>query len=214
MHIFFNDATNAQSSTSFEGSPIVGAKVHWCLRLDLNCAQPSADVITDNAGIARFNVPGGFDGYYELRGTGFSPFIFALPPQFVGETFQGGIVDGKTMTLAGQLVGIEQNATLSQAVVSAVDCNSIAAPGVVFDIKGGPNARLVYLSNSLPSLAATQSDETGSAFVFNVSPGTFEVTSTLIDGSKFIRKGTSLTRSGWVTFMQHYGARSKRRPPR
>jgi hypothetical protein len=214
LHIFFNNAANANSAASFEGTPIAGAAIHWCKRLDLRCTTPSEDAITDDAGVARLNVPGGFEGYYEARADGFSPFIFARPPQLVSETFVGGIINGPAIALAGNVIGITQEAELSQGILTAVDCNTIPAPGVTFEIKGGPNARLVYISDSLPSKTATQTDRTGSAAVYNATPGTFEMTATIAESSTVIHKGSGLMRSGWVTFMESYVPQTKRLPLR
>ena len=79
----------------------------------------------------------------------------------------------------------------------------VTVPGVKFTV-GQPasNEKVVYLETNLPSSSATETDNAGSAIVFNVPPGTVSITATIGATGETIRTVSALARTGWATFVQ------------
>jgi hypothetical protein len=203
VSMFVDDVSSASSQNSFAGNPIPGASVLACSTLDLSCADPVDQASTNDAGIALLTVPSGFSGYYQLTASGFTSAIAARTPQLGDESVQQGMADLQLIAEGGGLAGVTQDPTLATAIVSILDCNETPAAGMVFSVGApGPKEKLVYLVHSLPSGSATQTDATGSAIIYNASPGTLELTGSFASDGRVVRSMTTLVRVGWVTFVQ------------
>ena len=201
VKFLLSDVTNATSGS--QGTPIAGADVHACAKLDTGCATPFADTTSDDAGAALVTLPGGFSGYFEIHAANFTPAIVSRPPQYVSQTQQQGMADLSLLSAGAPLAGVTQDPNLSIAIVSALDCTTNPAEGIVFYVGSpGPGEQVVYLSNNLPSKSATQTDTaSGSALIFNVPAGTLSVTAAFATTGTSIRTVTSLARKNWVTLM-------------
>ena len=197
LQLFFNDVANG-------GTPIAGAEVHWCNQLDLTCTNAFDSVTTDDGGIATLTVPVGFDGYYEVRATNYSPSILSRTPQLSSESQPQGTVNIAVLSSGASLVGVQQDPNLAIAIVGAADCTTTPAAGITFQV-GAPGAteQVLYLADNYPSKSATKTDSvTGSAIIFNVPPGTFSVTASFASNNEAIRTATTIARQGWITFVQ------------
>jgi hypothetical protein len=197
------NATDATSTSS--GTPIVGTTIQAFMPIDFSCANPLDSTATDDAGAAILPLPSGFAGYYEVPSApGFNPTLFFRPPQYVDQTQPQGMPDSMDLSAAGQVAGVTQDPTLGFAIVGANDCNGNSAGGITFAVGNpGPNETVVYLLNSIPSTAATQTDRvTGSALIFNVPANpSLAVSAFFASSGMFIQKITALGRAGWVSYV-------------
>jgi hypothetical protein len=203
VEMFVNDVSSASSQNSFAGNPIPGASIQACTTLDISCATPISSATTNDAGIALITVPSDFSGYYQLMATGFTSAIASRTPQLSDESVQQGMADLALIAAGGGLAGVTADPMLATAIVSILDCNETPASNMVITVGApGPTEKLVYLANSLPSKSATQTDATGSAIIYNATPGTLRLTASFAAGNKLLRSATTLARVGWVTFVQ------------
>ena len=205
LDIFFNDVGGNSSSSTTTGTPVPDMLVHYCNKLDINCGNPSTDVLTDDGGVAHLIVPGGFDGYYEgISDAGYTPAILSRTPQISNEYSTQGVANIGLLTAGAGLAGVGQQPDLSIAIVTAADCTTTPAAGISFTVAAqAQGEEVVYLVNNLPTKGATQTDsQSGSALIFNVPPGTLTVSAAFADTGIPIRTVTTLGRQGWVTFIQ------------
>ena len=98
------------------------------------------------------------------------------PATALYESTNGGyvvIITSSDLSLLGELSGQSQDSNKAAIGVIVVDClgNAISGATVSTDPAGTP----VYLSGGLPSSSATSTDSTGIGLVFNVPPGTVNV---------------------------------------
>jgi hypothetical protein len=197
LQLVFDDSSSAP------GSPIVGAEVHACAELDVDCTTPLGSVTTGDAGIALLTVPGGFSGYYEVHAPSFDPAVLSRMPQLSSESASQGMASVSLLSAGASLAGVTQDPSLSIAVVTIADCTATLAAGITIDVSApGASERVVYLLNNLPSTSVTQTDVSGSALIFNVPPGTLVVSASFAATNQPIRSVTTFARQGWVTFVQ------------
>jgi hypothetical protein len=103
----------------------------------------------------------------------------------------------------GGLANVKVDPTLATAIVSVLDCNETPASDMLITAGApGPSEKLVYLYDSLPSASATHTDTTGSAIIYNVTPGTLALTASFASDNRPLRSVSTLARVGWVTFVQ------------
>jgi hypothetical protein len=203
VQMFVDDVSSASSQNSFAGNPIPGASIQACTTLDIQCATPVGSATTNDAGIAFIEVPSDFSGYYQLMATGFTSAIASRTPQLSDESVQQGMADLALIAAGGGLAGVKADPTLATAIVSVLDCNENPASNMTITVGApGPTEKLVYLADSLPSASATQTDATGSAIIYNATPGTLRLTASFAAGNKLLRSVSTLARVGWVTFVQ------------
>jgi hypothetical protein len=212
LALTFTDVSNASTSGS-EGTPVPGADVHACNKLDLSCASPFGDVTTDDAGVADLMVPGGFDGYFEMRAQGYTNAILQRTPILASESENQGVAEISLLAEAAPLANLTQNPSLSIALVTAEDCNANVAAGITFEVGSpGLNETVVYLLNNLPSQSATETDSvSGTALIFNVPSGALTVSASFAATKIPIRTVTTIARAAdpdagvptpWVTYLQ------------
>jgi hypothetical protein len=220
LKILLNDVSGTQTSTSFLGTPIPGAQIRWCDRLDVMCSSPLGNATSDDAGVAIMQVPGAFDGYYEVQANSFTPSILRRSAQRMSETAQQGMANAALLAVGGSLAGVNADSDKSIAIVTAADCASNPAPGVTFQVgQPGSDETIVYIQNGLPSKSATETDVSGSAVVFNVPAGdggtsaTMTLTGTIAASGKAIRTVVAIVRLNWVTFVQVRSDSSHYPPP-
>jgi hypothetical protein len=203
LAFFLNDVSSASSADSFAGSPLVGATAMACSTLDLTCAHPITSGTSNDGGIAILGgLPSGFDGYYQVQAPNYPSAILARPHLLQSEQVEQGLVSNTVLTVGPALVGVTQDPNNTIAIVSVFDCSSATASGITVSIGApAPNEKLFYFENSLPTAAATSTDSTGSAIIFNVPPGTIAVTATLPNSTQTLPTMTAITRVGWVSFV-------------
>ena len=204
LRLVFTDVSGSSTSGS-TGTPIAGAEVHACNKLDLTCSNPFGSVTTDDAGVAPLSVPGAFDGYYEMRAQSFTNSVLSRSPMLANETENQGVARISLLSQAGVLAGVTQDPTLTLGIVTVENCAAGVAAGVSIEVGSpGPNETVVYLVNNLPSQSATQTDDvSGTALIFNVPAGTLTVTASFADTHQVIRKVSTIARdNNWVTYVQ------------
>jgi hypothetical protein len=195
------DAASIDGQVRFSGTPVAGASVKACARLDLDCASPLGATTSDGPGDASLTVPRGYDGYYEAVGAGFVPTLYATTRARADERFWVTLIKEEFIGLFTSIVGIEHDPATGMAVLLAEDCATRAASGVTFELSPvGGGSKLVYLVNTLPSITATSTDATGGAVMFDAPPGVLVVTAKL--GGRTLRTMSTVIRSGWVTVIQ------------
>jgi hypothetical protein len=204
LRLTLQDPSGA-SAGGTTGTPIAGGHVHACHKLDLACASPFSEVVSDDAGVVDLTVPGGFDGYYEVNASSFTPALLSRPSIFQSESQSQGIVKAQLIAAAGGLAGVSQDPSKTIGIITVEDCSATVAGGVVFTVGSpGPDESVVYLVNNLPSTSGTQTDTvSGSALIFNVPPGTLTVTARFADTQELIRTASTIARDNtWVTYLQ------------
>jgi hypothetical protein len=204
LEYFLNDVTTAQSSTTFAGAPIAGAVVRACANLDLMCNDALVLGATDDAGLVRMRVPHGFDGYYEVTdASDFAPSILKRTPQMSDEHADQGLAKTSLIQFGAKVAHVDIDPSLGFVVITAADCRSAPASGVQFALHNpAASERIIYIEGNLPTPTATETDEAGSAIIFNVPPGSVAITGTLASTGETLRTVTALVRDGWATFVQ------------
>jgi hypothetical protein len=201
LQLFLNDVSTASNGPN--GNPVPGAEIHACNTLDVSCASGFGSQTSDDAGIVTMSVPGGFDGYYEVRATNYTPAVLSRPAQYTSEFQDQGLAQIALIAEGGALAGLTQDPNLTIAVLTAEDCTSEPAANITFTVgTPGSSEQVIYLANNLPSKAATATDsESGSALIYNVPPGTLTVSASFADTGNPIRTISTIARQGWLTFI-------------
>lgn len=181
--------------------PAAGVRVRACPdRLDPTCAGGTADVVTDTAGHALFEVAGGFDGYFEAKEDGdvtdlhFPSFpFFRAKDEHLRAEWRAG-----DLRLVADPIGFTFDVTRGQILIEAHDCHSSPLPGWVKPTKpseeidpraGGVTMKLdpmpagvitAYGEQEPRPRVRTDIDETADGFggmgFLNVPPGVYTVT--------------------------------------
>ena len=215
LQILVNDVTGATAGT--QGTPIPGATMRACNKLDFTCTTPGpiATTVSGADGLEKIFVPSGFDGFYEVdAGSSYSPSILTRSPAFADESAQQGLVSFSLLTLGASQVNIMQDPNLGIVIATVFDCASQVAPGILFTASPLVGSeRIVYFASSLPSSSATTTDTTGSAIIFNVPIQPISVQATIPGtGNRIVDQRTANVRQGWVTFIQLRDPSSKAVP--
>ena len=138
------------------------------------------------------------DAYLSVTATGYLDSYVYPPVPFLASTATTSLVmvtstqrsDGAT---AG---GVTLEAGTGLVYVLVVDCNGDPIEGAT--ISSSPGGDVVYVENDVPSAAATATDASGRAIIFNVGPGDVEVDAE-IDGTS-LREHTVNARADAFTF--------------
>ena len=204
VEFFFNNSSgNSSSGNEDVGTPVPGADVHACNLLDVGCAYPFSDVVTNDGGVALLTVPAGFTGYYEMQAANFTPTILSRTKQYTSEYQAQGVADLTLLSAGAGFAGVTQDPNLTIAIVTVFDCATNPAANITFAVpKAGPGEQVVYLLSNLPTQSATSTDiVSGSALIFNVPAGTLTVTAFFAATNEPIRTVSAIAREGWVTYV-------------
>ena len=181
--------------------PKVGVTARACRRLDVKCSEGITGVsTTDATGHVSLILPAGFDGCARFDDPTISSTLYFFDPPVTSDQPSLGVSVNapETAALLSALTGAEPDPTLGVALVTAYDCDGVAADGV--QITGedvGDGAKSFYVRNGLPSTTANDTDETGYAGFVNSSPGTASFTATV--KGKTIGSVTVLVQAGAQT---------------
>jgi hypothetical protein len=169
--------------------PIAGVEARICLPSDPACAAP---VFTRPT-----NANGDLTITFDTRSVvgsrhGFDGFLFMDDPskRYVRSIFQADppfAEDGATSVhvlttpaIAGGLaavVGEKYVPAAGQVLVLVHDCAGRNARGVTISFApSDPSAKIYYFKGGLPSRAATETDSSGNAVIFNAPPGILTLT--------------------------------------
>jgi hypothetical protein len=200
-----------------DNSAFQGVTVKACERRDFTCETPFDSTVTDESGHFTLSVPagsGGFDGFLDVSATTTSatpgkdiyPTLYYFTPPLIAGGNRGRLQIPSNEHLAA-LAGVVDKAgadpTKGHLALVAWDCTLNAAPGVSFSlVPDDSSAKRYYFSNSLPNLAATetQGNPALGGFVNITANSSVLVRATVASGSRvsseisyFIRPGTLTT---------------------
>jgi hypothetical protein len=165
--------------------------------------------VEEDSGQATVVVPQDFSGYVQYTGTGYLPSTlymgnllpdastFAPPTQVLADS----LLEGLAVELGVNVEGAEAGVGLGFFLV--FDCFDNHQPGVAFSLSPNPGPAAVTWyakgSDSLPSTAATLTDENGTAGTVNLPAGSVTVTATIVASQKIIGSSQLLISPGWAT---------------
>lgn len=168
------------------GDPPKNIVAHACLNNDVVCAKPIATYLDkDGTGNARFELPYGFLGFFEVRSDALVTLLYVTKP-IVKNTLTRDlpVVTADTLQLTASLSGIPFDPTKGLALLEALDCTDTPAGGVQFKVEDVPADRF-YLVDQIPSWDATVTSYDAQ---YNTATG-----------------GFSNVPSGYVTFSAYLG---------
>lgn len=199
-------------------APAVGATARACGRLDVACDEPLAPAAAvDAEGKVTLQVPGTFNGYFEIRNESPDPAKAFVPLNvFVptSELVRGGaeprrliVFRGSEVLALASFVGgsfspdTPPNAFL---LATALDCLGSAAGGVSFSLTPeslrSPQTGSFYTGeDSLPSMTATETVARGLFAMTNLNAGAPTLAGTLNEGRRPLALTSALTRDGQMT---------------
>jgi hypothetical protein len=179
------------------GEWLPGVAVQVCSLRDARCTQTTTQpMLTDDAGAARFALPGDFDGYFDIQR---SDLVSAT-------LYPGRLVPGDTIAdftayelrpadlpyLLGDpppIPVLGADANVGVVFVEVFDCQDNQAPGVAMSYSNmGSHTTPFYFINGLPFLAsaATATDSYGQAGAVNVPVGSTMITATRSSDQKTV----------------------------
>ncbi len=181
-------------------NPITGISVRMC-GPSPECPVPISTSLTDETGTAHLvddslapgagNVDQGLNGYLQILkppasdGGGVDIYPTHVYWGFPLSESQGRLGEPLPLLSTAELslvvssvTKLAPDPTMGQVAMLALDCLGTQAPGVSFSIRGAGTGALnpVYLDGLTPSPTATKTFEGGTAFFFNVPPGSYDIT--------------------------------------
>lgn len=183
---------------------VVGAHVRACAYEDRECASPYSEGDTDDAGVALTYPLGdaGFSGYYEVTGAGLTPtLIFAVPPEWdehANPIYR--VVSQSDFNLLSVVARASLDPMKGYLAAELEGCDQHGAAGLSIGVRPmTEGATRFHFQRMLPNTAATETDITGVAGVFNLPPGEYTVTSSIAACDLPIATARVFTRAGWLS---------------
>jgi hypothetical protein len=191
-------------------TPVPGIALQACNTLDPKCSKPITPLlVSDDAGIVNFTLPGNFSGFFQFSGAGALPST-VYPGNLLADASSEALPMAVLGANEGQLlasalgVNFETNpeAGVGSTFFQVYDCYDKAAPGVSFTlaIDGGPETVQWYSNNQLPSTTATQTDSLGAGGALNVPAGALSVTATLVATHRTLGTANAIVNAGGLTY--------------
>lgn len=185
-----------------------GIEAKLCRKLDAECESPVGAMATsDDTGMVTLQVDKGFDGFVQLTGAKIAPSMYFLTPPASGDLdlpmvpLASPFAASSIVTQAGGNAWAKDTSGI--VLLTAFDCVGTAAAGINFSIGGTPDPKtfIFYLVNSLPTTAASITDDTGYGGLVNVPAGVTTVSALLggPSGHK-VSKISVLVRAGYVSY--------------
>lgn len=184
---------------------VVGAHVRACAFDDRACASPYSEGDTDDdAGVALTYPLGdaGFSGYYEVSGAGLTPtLIFAVPPEWderANPIYR--VVSQSDFDLLSVVARVTRDPMKGYLAAELQGCDQHGAAGLSIGVAPmAEGATRFHFQRMLPNTAATETDITGIAGVFNLPPREYTVTSSIAACELPIATARVFTRAGWLS---------------
>jgi len=186
---------------------ISGLSVRACQRIDFDCTSPLAPaVVTAADGVAVLTVPSGFAGYYEVTGRAdYQSVIFVERIAVSDGAYEYSMVTKAVAAAYAAAADTMFQPGMANLTLVVRDCKGAPAAGIAFTLKSsGSTGSIVYLENSLPTAGTTQTDLTGVAASFALSPGALNGTAAAADGSFTVATRAALARAEWLTQISFY----------
>jgi hypothetical protein len=191
-------------------TPVPGVSLQVCDVLDPKCAKPVTPLlVSDDAGVVSFTLPGSFQGFFQFSGGGILPSLVYpghLLADASSETLPLAALGANEGQLLAAALGVpfqtNPEAGVGNVFFQVYDCNDRLAPGVSFTlaIDGGPDTVQWYSNNRLPSTTAMQTDSLGAAGALNVPAGALAVTATLAATHRTIGVANTIVNAGGLTY--------------
>lgn len=189
--------------------PMVGVQVQLCRRADVNCdAPPAAPAMSDQRGIARFEIPSedpvqGFTGFARFARDDIMPGLYFFNPPLEGasdvppiQLLRLAVVGALT-----QQVGASLNFERGLVLLSAFDCRDEPAAGITLTTDDPSElSELFYSVDGLPQATATSTDNSGYAGLINVPPGKLAITGRLKLNRRVVGTVNLIVRPGSITY--------------
>lgn len=181
------------------GGPVVGAHLKVCAAADAACTTPLDEGDSDAAGdvAVTFAFPAdGFVGFLEITGVGVFPtrLVYTLPLTLDATPtgpFYVEILAPDEIGIFATVAGAVIDPDLAQVAVAVVDCDRQSAHGMsVSALPSTDKTKVIYVGGGLPAPAASATDDSGLAGIFNVPAGEEVVVSatfggTIVGGARF-----------------------------
>lgn len=190
------------------GQRIANLALRMCSLDDFDChTQPTTPLATTDAyGLASLALPAGFGGYIEVTGTSYGTFLLFLPA--LASDVQLGPIQLPSIQTVTQDVEdylkVTQDPDKALVLVVLRDCNFGYAGGVRLSIQPSDGTTPYYFQDTLPSLAATQTDDAAAvAGFFNTSQGDTALVlgATVVENSLTYPPRTILGRAGAISYV-------------
>jgi hypothetical protein len=115
--------------------------------------------------------------------------VEAMPPQYQIYTFlypsrpfdQGNlmfplpVMVGNELTMAGASGGVGVDLNLAQLLIDVVDCNGSPVQGATVSLPVGVMGTVRYTMMGTPITNGTSTDASGTAWIFNATPGNLDI---------------------------------------
>jgi hypothetical protein len=151
--------------------------VNACRNSDVGCAEPVGTFTdTTGMGLAQFDLPNGFLGYFEITSDATPALLYVTKPIVKdAENRDLPVLQPSTVQLTASFTGFNFDKAKGLALLEAIDCSGKPAGGVQFK-HSADTADQFYLVNQVPSKDAnmTEYDETENTAdggFINVTPG-------------------------------------------
>lgn len=187
-----------------EAEPLVGASVRPCRKSDLECTLLGvAAQLTDASGKTTFELPSGFDGYFE--GTRDDIYSILLFPGALTRDIElpsvGGVTPGEAELLASFVRGPE-GGPKGAVILSAHDCLGAPAAGVTFGVETQPAPTPFFLIDGTPNTTARATDGGGrGGFLGLPEPAFLHFRAARAATGEVVAEESVFTRVGAVTYV-------------
>jgi hypothetical protein len=185
------------------GDWLPGVSVRVCTVLDPDCQNASKPVLTNEAGIAEFDLTGDFSGFFDLRRSDLVPATL-YPGHLLAGQMTASVPAYGIRPTAFQALAMSADTTVilgADAGVTIYDCQDHQASGVSLTYSpSDPGAVPFYFYGGLPSAQATETDGYGLGGIVNVPTGTLMVKATLASNMTPVGSAAFDVRPGALTF--------------
>jgi hypothetical protein len=211
---------------------LTGVGVRACAKLDPRCDRPinSMVAVADPMGVARFQVPSGFDGYgqvVELTDAGepiwadagaeagdaggmmpaagklIPSVVFFNPP--IIRNLDYGIVPLFKPGDIDALAAVQNNTwdrSYGLVFIGILDCSRKPAAGATFEINVlAPATKRFYYVNGLPDEAAQSTDMSGFGGIVNAQAGSITITARVQQTQVKIGEATVIVKPGAASYI-------------
>lgn len=184
-------------------APLSGIRATACQKLDLQCAEPVTEVVTDADGQLHFTVPSGFSGYLQIDTLLYLPAVYFIPAAMPeGGELQpfpllpaGIISDGLALAL-----GTGLDPQRGQMILIAEDCYGEPVQGVAFSSSQKDEQTVqFYVRDLLPSTEATVTGEVGNGGFLNFPAGTAVIEISRPEDGLMLTTASVLVRPGYIS---------------
>ena len=187
--------------------PFPNAHIKLCRKLDVDCATPVGDAMTDASGAATLSVPtSAFAGYLLVEADGAVPTLYFFNPAIDRDQTLPPVSLPSPTAYQGLLfqLGQQPSPGHGNVVISSQDCMGAPAAGVHYATSSGDSLTASFYSvgvGGLPTTAATVTDAAGGyGGLINVPEGAITVTGTLENPHADLGTISLLVRDGAITY--------------